>query len=101
MSPGGRYTAVAVVLHWAIAAAIVANLALGWWMHHAIDDAGTVARAIAAYQLHKSLGLAVLALTLLRVGWRLAHRPPPLPEAMPAWERIGARSLHWAFYALL
>jgi cytochrome b561 len=101
MSHGGRYTAVAAVLHWAIAAAIGANLALGWWMHHAIEDAATVARAIAAYQLHKSLGLTVLALTLVRVGWRLAHRPPPLPAATPAWQRLAARSVHGAFYALM
>lgn len=96
-----RYTAVAVALHWAIAAAILANLALGWWMHEAIEDADTVARAIAAYQLHKSLGLTILALTLVRLAWRLAHRPPPLPEAMRAWERIAARGVHWAFYALM
>jgi len=98
---GARYTAVAIVLHWAIAAAIVANLALGWWMHHAIDDAALQVRAIAGYQLHKSLGLTILALTLLRLGWRLAHRPPLLPEGMSAWERLAARTVHWAFYALM
>ncbi len=103
MTPQGaaRYTAVAAVLHWAIAAAIVGNLGLGWWMHHAIEDAETVARAIAAYQLHKSLGLTVLALTLLRLGWRLAYRPPPLPQATPAWQVRAARTVHWGFYALM
>jgi cytochrome b561 len=98
---GERYTAVAVVLHWAIAAAILANLGLGWWMDEAIEESATAARAIAAFQLHKSLGLTVLALTLLRLAWRLAHRPPPLPEAMRPWERFAARSVHWVFYALM
>jgi cytochrome b561/polyisoprenoid-binding protein YceI len=96
-----RYTAVAVVLHWAIAAAIVLNLGLGWWMHEAIEDRDWAARAIAAFQLHKSVGLTVLALSLLRLAWRLAHRPPPLPEAMRAWEALAARAAHWAFYALM
>jgi len=96
-----RYTAVAVVLHWAIAAAILLNLPLGWWMHEAIEDPDGSARAIAAFQLHKSVGLTVLALSLLRLAWRLAHRPPALPEAMRRWEQVAARALHWAFYALM
>jgi cytochrome b561 len=97
----GSYTAVAIVLHWAIAAAILTNLLLGWWMHGAIDDPATKARAIVAFQLHKSLGLTVLVLTVLRLLWRLTHRPPPLPAAMPAWEKFAARFTHWAFYALM
>jgi cytochrome b561/polyisoprenoid-binding protein YceI len=96
-----RYTAVAIVLHWAIAAAIVLDFALGWWMHEAIEDEDWAAQAIAAFQLHKSIGLTILALSLLRLGWRLVGRPPPLPPAMPAWERAAARAVHWAFYALM
>ena len=98
---GPRYTAVAVVLHWAIAAAILLNLFVGWWMHEAIEDPRYAAPAIAAFQLHKSVGLTVLVLSLLRLAWRLAHRPPALPEAMRAWERLAARSAHWAFYGLM
>jgi len=74
-----RYTAVAIVLHWAIAAAILSNLFVGWWMKDAIDEAATRARAIAAFQLHESIGLTVLLLTALRLLWRLTHKPPPLP----------------------
>ncbi len=98
---GQRYTAVAIVLHWAIAAAIVGNILLGWWMRQAIDVADTQARAIAAFQLHKSLGLTILALSLVRLIWRWLHAPPPLPAAMPAWEKLAARMTHWAFYALM
>ena len=96
-----RYTTVAVALHWAIAAAIVLDLFVGWWMHEAIEDPRYAAPAIAAFQLHKSVGLTVLALSLLRLAWRLAHRPPALPAAMRAWERLAARAVHWAFYALM
>ena len=98
---GARYTAVAVVLHWAIAAAILVNLGLGWWMHHAIEQKETVARAIAGYQLHKSVGITVLMLTLLRLGWRLAHKAPLLPATMPAWQRWAAHAVQWGLYALM
>ena len=53
------------------------------------------------YQLHKSVGITVLALTLVRIGWRLAHRPPPLPPTMPLWERRAAAAGHLGLYALL
>ena len=53
------------------------------------------------YQLHKSVGLTVLALTLIRLGWRLAHRPPALTDSMPGWERRAAALGHLALYGLL
>jgi len=96
-----RYTAVAITLHWAIAAAIIVLLAAGWWMTDAIHHAGTKATAFKVYQLHKSLGLSVLVLSFLRLGWRLSHRPPPLPEGMSVLERLLARLTHGLFYALM
>ncbi len=96
-----RYTAVAIILHWAIAAAILSNLFVGWWMKDAIDEAATQARAIAAFQLHKSIGLTVLLLTALRLLWRFTHKPPPLPAGMAGWERFAAKTTHWAFYILM
>lgn len=102
MKPGEqRYTAVAIILHWAIAAAILSNLLVGWWMTVAIDEAATQARAIAAFQLHKSIGLTVLLLSVLRLLWRFTHQPPPLPDSMAAWERFAAKATHWAFYILM
>ena len=65
-----RYTAVAIVLHWAIAPAILSNLFVGWWMKDAITETAEQARAIAAFQLHKSIGLTVLLLTALRLPAR-------------------------------
>lgn len=95
------YTAVAIVLHWAIAVAIVGNLAIGLWMHEAIDIAATRTRAVAVFQLHKSIGLTVLLLTLLRLLWRLGHRPPPLPAAMAGWEKAAAHATHGVLYLLM
>jgi cytochrome b561 len=96
-----RYTAVAIVLHWAIAFAILLMIPLGLWMHEAAEHGGASSEVFRAYQLHKSIGLTVLALSLVRLGGRLANPPPPLPEHMPAWERIVAKATHWAFYALM
>lgn len=100
-APASRYTAVAIVLHWAIAFAILLMLPLGFWMHGRAEDGDISDSVYRAFQLHKSIGLTVLALSLVRLGWRLANPPPPLPEHMPGWERFAAKATHWAFYALM
>jgi len=97
----GRYSLVAMVLHWAIALLIVANLATGWWMTAAIDTAATQASAVAAFQWHKSIGLTVLLLSVLRLAWRLTHAPPALLVTQRAWERRAAIATHWLFYGLM
>lgn len=94
----GRYTSVAKALHWTIAALILAQLIGGIVMH---ELPNTAPFKIEAYQLHKSFGLTVLALSVFRLGWRLTHRPPPLPEHTSGWERLLARFTHVAFYALI
>ena len=48
--------------------------------------------------LHKSFGLTVIALTLIRIGWRVANPPPPFPHYFTAGERLLARTAHAAFY---
>lgn len=96
-----RYTAVAIVLHWAIALAILLMLPLGFWMHLSVEAGNTGQGVFQAFQLHKSIGLTILALSLVRLGWRLAHKPPPLPAGMPAWEAFAARATHLAFYFII
>lgn len=96
-----RYTAVAIVLHWAIAIAILFLIPLGFWMHISVENGDTSAQVFRAFQLHKSIGLTVLALSLARLGWRLANPPPPMPEHMPGWERFAALTTHWVFYGLM
>lgn len=96
-----RYTAVAIVLHWAIAVAILFMIPMGLWMHESAEHGDVGANIFRAYQLHKSIGLTVLALSLVRLAWRLMNPPPPMPEHMPGWERFIAKATHWAFYALM
>lgn len=100
-APAQRYSVVAIVLHWAIAIAILGMILLGWWMGEAIRDRDLQAQAFAAYQLHKSVGLTVLLLSLARLGWRFLNPPPPFPATMPTWERLAASAVHWAFYVVI
>lgn len=99
MSAKTRYDAVAIILHWLIAAMLVGMIFFGWWMGDLPDE--DFVRKFEAYQLHKSFGILILALSLVRLGWRLAHKAPPLPETMKGWEKALARATHWAFYALM
>ncbi|WP_313801157.1 cytochrome b [Sphingobium sp.] len=89
-----RYNRVARALHWIMAILILFNLFLGF-AHDALPSDWKV------MPVHKSIGLTVLALTLLRILWRLIHRPPPLPAEMPAWEKAAAHVTHFAFYAFM
>lgn len=70
-------------------------------MRQALADEGSRALAVNAFQVHKSLGLSVLVLSLLRLAWRLWHPPGALPAGMPGWERLAARSSHVLFYLLM
>lgn len=91
-----RYSLVSIILHWLIAALIIANVFVGG----AMEDAAGAARA-AIFQWHKSIGMTVLILSLVRLGWRIAHPAPPLPADMARWERGLARTTHVIFYVLM
>ncbi|CAA2155362.1 hypothetical protein MBRA_01010 [Methylobacterium brachiatum] len=93
-----RYSAVAILLHWASALGVLALIGMGLIMTHA---GLAPMRQFQLYQWHKSVGITVLALTVLRVLWRLTHRPPPHPAGMPAHERVAASTAHGLLYLLL
>jgi cytochrome b561 len=96
-----RYSTVAILLHWLMALMIISLFVAGIWMNEAVHVPATQARAFEVYQLHKSTGLTVLVLTLLRIIWRLTHQPPALPVHMKNWERLLARVSHIGFYGLM
>jgi cytochrome b561 len=101
MTRSTRYDAVAMMLHWTMALAIVTLLGAGLWMTDAIKHTETRNVAFRVYQWHKALGLTVLVLTLVRIAWRLANPPPPLPPDMSRFEQIGAQLSHAAFYGAM
>ena len=95
------YSTVAIILHWAIAAAIIGLICAGVWMVDAIKQPETQGLAFVVYQWHKSIGLTVLVLSVARLAWRFVKPPPPLPASMPGWERTAAAFSHTLFYVLM
>jgi cytochrome b561 len=93
-----RYSNGAIILHWLLALLIIGNLA-GGLLHDYVPAAGGQRSLVMS--LHKSFGISILALTLVRLGWRLANPPPPLPEYLAANEQLLAKAAHWAFYAAM
>ena len=93
------YTRTAKILHWLIGIALLAQITLGLWMI-TIPKTPIGVRA-GWFNVHKSIGLTIGALMLLRLGWRLRHGAPPLPASLPGWQRTAARASHFLLYACL
>jgi cytochrome b561 len=92
-----RYGPVAMTLHWLIAAAVLFNIALGYYMN---DLPNSDPNHFWFVQFHKSTGLSILILSVARVLWRVVNAMPALPQ-MPMWEKAAARAAHGAFYVLI
>ena len=92
-----RYGALAQMLHWGTVLLVGALVGIAITM----DDLPLGPEKFKLYNLHKSIGLTVLAVTLLRLIWRRISPPPPLPAAMPEWERRAAKASHFLLYAIL
>jgi cytochrome b561 len=97
--PDPHYDRVAAALHWLIGAALLGQVAFGFLLDD-IAPAGTPSRG-AVINLHKSFGIVLGVLIVLRLAWRLAHRPPALPRTLPDWQRAAARWSHRALYACM
>lgn len=92
-----RYTTTAIGLHWGIALAIAATFALGLYM----TELPFSPDKLRLYAWHKWAGVSIFLLVLMRLGWRLAHRPPAPPAGMPRWEIRAAAAVHGLLYALM
>ena len=99
MSETGKYDHVAITLHWLIAALMIPMLLFGEELMEAEAEEGFAASTMPS--LHVSLGIAILILSFLRLGWRFANPPPPLPAGMANWEVALARITHGLFYFLM
>lgn len=96
---GTRYGNVAVLLHWTIAILVLGNFAIG--LGFPDHRPGEPFPPKPLLPLHISMGLSVLILSVVRILWRLAHRPPPHPPTMKGWEILLANAAHTAFYVLI
>jgi cytochrome b561 len=93
-----RFTRTAIVLHWLLAAALLYQLALGWWM---IDLPKSPPGLRAGwFNWHKSIGMVIGVVVLLRLSWRMAH-PAPGHGQLPAWLRRAAQLNHGLLYACM
>lgn len=90
------YSAFSRWVHWLTLALFVGLFALGWYR----DDLPAAMRG-PALQLHKSFGITVLVLTILRLIWRFTAGVPAVPADLPAWQKLGARASHFLLYLLL
>ena len=94
-----RYGNVAMALHWLVAGAVILNICLGLYMVQILSDQDPARFAVV--QFHKSVGLSVLVLSLVRLGWRLVNPVPPLPSSMRPWLRAAAHATHFLLYFLI
>lgn len=92
-----RYTKTAIILHWSIALLLVLVIGLAYLLDAFPDESQQFATVIG---LHKSIGITILALSLLRLAWRFLNKPPQLPASTPAWQRWAAHAMMFLIYAL-
>jgi cytochrome b561 len=91
-----RWGAVAQFLHWLIVALIILQVTLA-----SLADALPPAKKLAMLARHKSVGITILALALLRLTWRWLNPTPPLPATLKPYEHMLARFTHFMLYLLL
>jgi cytochrome b561 len=115
-----KYTKTAIILHWLIGFAILAMFGLGWFMADLPKDAPKalvidlfdlgvynlpLSEAVSPrafyFNLHKSLGITLLALIAFRILWRITHQPPALLDTLKAGEKKMVHAMHQLLYVLM
>ncbi|MHB1215743.1 MAG: cytochrome b [Thiobacillus sp.] len=97
MSTVMRYSTPAIVLHWLVALLIFAGFPLGLYM----VDLPLSPDKLKLYSYHKWIGVSVFLLVAIRLGWRLTHTPPALPDGIAAWQRCASAVTHGLLYGLM
>lgn len=95
-----RYSGVAIALHWVLGLALIGLFAFGLYM----TGLPFSPARLKYFNWHKWAGMTILILSLLRIFWRLTHRPPELPAAvtlaMPRWQHVAHAGTHHLMYLL-
>jgi cytochrome b561 len=98
LSDDHPYSRASVALHWLLAALLIAQLVLGWWM---VDLPKSPPGLRAGwFNVHKSIGMSIAVLVALRLGWRAAHHVAE-PAALQPWQRTAAQLAHGMLYACM
>jgi cytochrome b561 len=95
MSGTAQFTGFSRLLHWLMAVMVLTMLFIGVTMVASLADYHQLVA------IHRPLGIAILVLVVIRLVNRLLHKPPPLPDHMPGWQRVAAKASHLLLYALL
>lgn len=98
MNSRARYDRPAVVLHWIVALLIIALIGTGWYM---VGIPKSTPERAFFFNLHKSLGIVTAIFIVALIVWRIRHAVPPLPSAMPRWEKTAAILNHGLFYIFM
>ncbi|HQN64836.1 MAG TPA: cytochrome b [Methylophilus sp.] len=120
MQNDSRYTKTAIILHWLIALGIFFMFALGWFMHEIPKEAPKqmaydlfnlgiytwqlteeISPRTFYFNLHKSIGVSLLVLIVLRILWRITHKPPAMLSSYKDWEKKLATGAHHLLYLLM
>ena len=91
-----RYTRTAILFHWLVALGVITNIVLAWVWPLATDE---LVRPM--IDVHKSVGVTILGLAIMRLLWRLSHKPPAMPMDYRPWEVRGAHIVHWLLYFVI
>jgi len=97
MTASNRYSTPAIALHWLIALLIFVAFPLGVYMH----ELPLSPDKLKLYSYHKWIGVSVFLLVAIRLGWRLTHTPPALPDGIAAWQRRASAVVHGLLYLLM
>jgi cytochrome b561 len=97
-TPG--YTVTAKLLHWLVASLVVVQFVLANLAERA-EDADDLVSELALFANHRSVGITILALIIIRLLWRWRNPPPPLPETVPRWQLMASRVSHYSLYGIL
>lgn len=92
-----RYGLIAQFLHWSVVVGIVLQYIWAW----RIDNTDSIREQFSLVTTHKSIGMTVLGLVLLRLLWRAFNKPPPYPSSMHTWEINAANFTHALLYLLI
>lgn len=100
MSSSTRYHPVSRALHWVVAGLIVVQFVLAKLAERA-EHSDSAIQQLALLANHKSVGITILALVIVRLLWRWRTPPPALAISMPRWQELASNISHWGLYGLI
>jgi len=95
-----EYTSTAKLLHWLVAGLVVIQLVLAN-LGESAEDADDLVRELALFANHRSVGITILTLIIIRLLWRWRNPAPRLPETVPRWQITASRVSHYSLYGIL